>query len=96
MYVYLVEIVCVFGSSEMLIQGKIIDGFFYDICVYILIELEFNDKIWNCILMVNLVIKMNGLNVMFILFNFIKKIIFNSLVVFECFMEVIYFELQLE
>lgn len=57
----------------MFVQGKIIDEFFFDIDV--LFELEFDDKMCNCILMVKLGVKMNELNVMFLVFNFIEEII---------------------
>lgn len=80
----------------MLYQGKITDVFSYDTCVYTLIEPELNDKIRNRILMANSVIKTNGLNVTFTLFNPTKKTTSNSSAAFERLMEVIHFELQLE
>lgn len=71
--VHLAETVSVPGSSEMFVQGKITDEFPSDIDA--LIEPELDDKIRNRILMAKSVVKTNGSNVTFSVFNPTKETI---------------------
>ncbi|XP_062588198.1 uncharacterized protein LOC134249845 [Saccostrea cucullata] len=71
--IHLAETVSVPGSSEMFVQGKINDEFPSD--TKALIEPELDDKIRNRILMAKSIVKTNGSNVTFSVFNPTKETI---------------------
>ena len=65
--IHMTETITVPGESEMFVQGRVIDEFPTDIEA--LVEPDFGNKIENRILMAKSVVKTNGTDVMFSVFN---------------------------